>query len=159
GPAPRRREPALRGRCRRGARPDAARRARPHGRARGRGTGPRARLPRPDRARAARPGGGVKAWLLARKDLQVYFRDRVAVLLGFGLPVALCTVFAGAMGAIGGSGSMGRILVVVEDADRSDASRDLVASLEKCDGLRLDVLTGDELGAGKHARDPVAEGD
>ena len=47
----------------------------------------------------------MKAWVLAKKDLSVYFRDRIAVLLGFGLPVVLCTVFAGAMGAIGGSRS------------------------------------------------------
>ena len=101
----------------------------------------------------------MKAWLLAKKDLSVYFSDRIAVLLGFGLPIALCTVFAGAMGAIGGDGKVGRIELVVEDLDQSASSRALVAELEKSDGLRLDVLSAEELAEGDSARERVAEGD
>lgn len=93
---------------------------------------------------------------MAGKDLRVYFRDKVAVLLGFGLPIALCTVFAGAMGAIGGSDSIGRIELVIEDADGSEASRALLAELRKSEGLRLDVL---EAGSQDSARSRVAEGD
>jgi ABC-2 type transport system permease protein len=98
----------------------------------------------------------VKAWVLAQKDLRVYFRDRIAVLLGFGLPLVLCTVFAGAMGAIGGGRSVGRIELVVEDADKSDASRKLVAELQKSKGLRLDILAADTQDT---ARGRVADGD
>ena len=98
----------------------------------------------------------MRAWVLARKDLQVYFRDRVAVLLGFGLPIALATVFAGAMGAIGGGDSVGRVELVVEDRDQSDASRALVEELGRSDGLRLDVL---EPGSADTARERVASGD
>jgi len=98
--------------------------------------------------------------VLARKDLRVYFRDRVAVLLGFGLPIALCTVFAGAMGAIGGDDSVGRIELVLEDLDQSDASRALVAELGAAKGLRLDVLEAPaEGGEPETARARVAEGD
>lgn len=99
----------------------------------------------------------MKALVLARKDLRVYFRDRAAVLLGFGLPIVLCAVFGGAMGAIGGGAdSVGRIELVVEDADASDASRALVEELRASDGLRLDLLAADEEDT---ARDRVAEGD
>jgi ABC-2 type transport system permease protein len=99
----------------------------------------------------------MKAWVLAQKDLRVYFRDRVAVLLGFGLPIVLCTVFAGAMGAIGGGGrKVGRIELVLEDADQSAASRELVAELGKSKGLKLDLV---EPGATKGAREHVAEGE
>jgi ABC-2 type transport system permease protein len=98
----------------------------------------------------------MKAWVLAKKDLSVYFRDRIAVLLGFGLPVVLCTVFAGAMGAIGGGGSVGRIELVIEDADRSAASRKLLAELADSKGLRLDVLAAESQDT---ARGRVAEGD
>ena len=97
----------------------------------------------------------MKAWLLAKKDLQVYFKDRVAVLLGFGLPIALCTVFAGAMGAIGGGDSVGRIEFVIEDADGSDASRELLAELAKSDGLKLDVLTAEDKAGGESAKGVV----
>ena len=97
----------------------------------------------------------MKTWVLAQKDLRVYFRDRIGVLLGFGLPIALCTVFAGAMGAIGGGDGVGRIELVVEDGDRSEASREFLAELAKADGLRLDVLASDTQDT---ARQRVAEG-
>jgi ABC-2 type transport system permease protein len=102
----------------------------------------------------------MKAWVLARKDLKVYFRDRAAVALGFGLPIALCTVFGGAMGAIGGGDSIGRVELVLEDLDRSEASRALIAELERTDGLRLDVLASEGAQASTDgARERVLEGD
>jgi len=101
----------------------------------------------------------VKAWLMAQKDLRVYFLDRVAVLLGFGLPIALCTVFGFAMGAFSGGGSVGRIELVVEDADRSAGSRALIERLRESDGLRLDLLSEEDLAGGASARGRVAEGD
>jgi ABC-2 type transport system permease protein len=85
----------------------------------------------------------VKAWVLAQKDLRVYFRDRAAVLLGFGLPIVLCTVFGAAMGAIGGGGGAGRVELVVEDRDRSPAAERLLAELAASDGLRLDRIAAD----------------
>jgi len=75
--------------------------------------------------------------LLARKDLRVYFRDRAAVLLGYGLPIALATVFGGAMGAIGGDDTMGRVTLVVQDDDHSAASARLLQELEASQGLRI----------------------
>lgn len=101
----------------------------------------------------------MKAWLMAQKDLRVYFLDRVAVLLGFGLPIALCTVFGFAMGAFSGGGSVGRIELVVEDADGSAGSRALIERLRESDGLRLDVLSEEDLAGGVSARGRVAEGD
>jgi ABC-2 type transport system permease protein len=100
----------------------------------------------------------VRVLVLAGKDLRVYFRDRAAVLLGFGLPIVLCTVFGAAMGAIGGGGrAVGRIELVVEDADASDASRALIEALRASDGLRIDLLDADD--GDDTARARVAEGD
>jgi hypothetical protein len=100
----------------------------------------------------------VRVLVLAGKDLRVYFRDRAAVLLGFGLPIVLCTVFGAAMGAIGGGGrAVGRIELVVEDADTSDASRALIEALRASDGLRIDLLDADD--GDDTARARVAEGD
>ena len=98
----------------------------------------------------------MKAWLLAQKDLRIYFRDRAGVALGFGLPIALCTVFGAAMGAMGGGDGAGRVEFVVEDQDRSEASRALLEELGKTDGLRLKTI---EEGSADTARGEVAEGD
>lgn len=104
----------------------------------------------------------MKAWVMAQKDLRVFFRDRAAVALGFGLPILLCTVFATAMGAIGGGAdSVGRVELVLEDADQSEASRALVAELESSQGLRVDKLSIDiaDAESADTARSRVAEGD
>jgi ABC-2 type transport system permease protein len=98
----------------------------------------------------------VKAWLLAKKDLSIYFRDRAGVGLGFGLPIALCTVFGAAMGAMGGGDGAGRVEFVVEDQDRSEESRALLAELGKTDGLRLETIEAESKDS---ARAKVAEGD
>ena len=105
----------------------------------------------------------MKAWLMAKKDLTVFFRDRLGVLLGFGLPIVLATVFGAAMGAFQGDGeTMGQVSLYVEDRDDTDASRALVAALKEADGLRIreiDVAVDvDEDGAGS-ARAHVADGD
>lgn len=98
----------------------------------------------------------MKAWLLAKKDLTIYFRDRAGVALGFGLPIALCTVFGAAMGAMGGGDGAGRVEFVVEDQDRSAESRALLAELAKTEGLRLVTIAE---GSADTARGEVAEGD
>ena len=86
----------------------------------------------------------MNAWRLAQKDLAVYFRDRAGVLLGFGLPVVLATVFGMAMGAVGGGGGMPRAELAVEDRDRSEASRALIAELQGSRALRVALVATDE---------------
>ncbi len=99
----------------------------------------------------------MKAWTLARKDLRIYTRDRAGMLLGLGLPIVLATVFGAAMGSMGGGDSIGRVELVVEDRDRSAASRALVEALGRSKGLRLDVL--DPAASDDSARERVAAGD
>lgn len=78
------------------------------------------------------------AWVLTRKDLKLYFRDRTALLLSLLLPIFLATIFGSAMGAMGGGDEgLSRVKLLVEDLDQSDESRALVSALEKSDGLRI----------------------
>jgi ABC-2 type transport system permease protein len=70
--------------------------------------------------------------LLVGNDLRLFFRDRVAVLLGFALPIALVGIFGFVMGAIGGGGGDGGVQAVdvaVADEDGSPASAAFVAAL------------------------------
>ena len=47
------------------------------------------------------------SWLLAKKDLRCYFRDRGALVVGFLVPIALVTVFGWVMTSMsGGPGAM-----------------------------------------------------
>ena len=73
------------------------------------------------------PGVWSAAWLLARKDLRQYFRDKVGMALGFLLPLALVSIFGFIMGHTGGGGgAMPRVELAVVDLDRSAESSRLV---------------------------------
>jgi len=78
------------------------------------------------------------AWLLALNDLRLFFRDRVAVLLGFALPIALVGIFGFVMGAMGGGGGDGleAIDVPVLDEDGSPASAAFVHALQSSETIR-----------------------
>lgn len=91
---------------------------------------------------------------LARKDLALFFRDRVALLLALVLPIALATVFGSAMSSMsgGGGGDAPRIEILFQDDDDSEASRAILAGLESSRGLRPVVVADD-------AREQVANGD
>ncbi len=100
----------------------------------------------------------MNALILARKDLTLFVRDRVGLLLGLGLPLVLATVFGAAMGSFAGEGGgpMPRAKLYVEDLDRSPASRELVAELEASEGLRVrQVEPADD----EDGRAHVADGD
>lgn len=78
------------------------------------------------------------AWLVARNDLRLYFRDRTAVLLGFALPAALVAIFGFVMlQAFGGGGSMGRTELWYADLDRTPASAAFVESLRAAPSIHL----------------------
>lgn len=77
------------------------------------------------------------AWILARKDLTLFFRDRTGLLLSLALPIFLATIFGAAMGGMSGS-SQSRVKLLVEDLDRSDVSGALLAELEASPGLRVE---------------------
>ena len=79
------------------------------------------------------------AWVLARKDLRCLLRDRAGLLLTLLLPIFLATIFAAAMGGMGGDGDgVGKVKFLVEDLDGSESSRELVAALAASDGLALE---------------------
>lgn len=85
------------------------------------------------------------ALTVARKDLQLFLRDRTALVLTFALPLVLATIFGAAMGSMGSAEGMGRITLLVEDLDASTKSRALVDEITQSAGLevrpRSDVRT------------------
>jgi ABC-2 type transport system permease protein len=81
------------------------------------------------------------AWIFARKDLRLYFRDRTALAMSVALPIVLAAIFGAAMGAMGGGNSIGKVKLAVEDLDQSARSKELVEKLKQTDGLRIDEKT------------------
>lgn len=79
------------------------------------------------------------AWLIAKKDLRGYFRDRPALILGFMVPLALVTVFGWLMGGMSGGskGGMPRIEIHVVDEDQTESSRNIVDQLRNSEMLKV----------------------
>jgi ABC-2 type transport system permease protein len=100
------------------------------------------------------------AWLLAKKDLRCYFRDRGALAVGFLVPIALVTVFGWIMTSIaGGSGGMPQATLYVVDEAGSDESRALVDRLSKSNMLRIEPKVTAEPLTRADVEKKVADGD
>lgn len=73
---------------------------------------------------------------LVTKDFRVFWKDRVAVVLSFLVPMALITIFGLVFGGSGGSGPAGIRILVVDEA-RNETSADLVEILKGEDTFRI----------------------
>ena len=100
------------------------------------------------------------AALLAGKDLRLYLRDRVGLLLGFALPIALVAVFGFIMGRVGGGGGdLPAVPIAVLDEDGTARSAAFVAAL-RADGLVDPRLpAADETWTDEVLRAELREGD
>ncbi len=76
---------------------------------------------------------------LVRKDLQIFFGDRRAVILTLAVPIAIASFFGAIFSGAGGGGSSepARIAVMVVDDDQSAISKAIVAGLEKDSALKV----------------------
>lgn len=80
------------------------------------------------------------AWTVAAKDLRLFLRDRVALLMSFALPIVLATVFGAAMTSMmGGGDGAARVAVGFEDLDGSPESRALLAELQGQASLKVEL--------------------
>ena len=76
---------------------------------------------------------------LVRKDLQIFFGDRRAVILTLAVPIAIASFFGAIFSGAGGGGNSeaAKIPVMVVDDDRSAISKAIVAGMEKDSALRI----------------------
>jgi ABC-2 type transport system permease protein len=91
--------------------------------------------------------------VLVRKDLQLFFNDRRAVILSFAVPLVLASFFAIIFGGgPGGGGGGSRLAIWVADLDDSELSRRIVEAISEDESLDVEPGTADE------ARDRVRRG-
>lgn len=89
---------------------------------------------------------------LVRKDLQLFFSDKRAVLMGLVVPIVLASFLGYLFGGNRSAPEIGKIPVLVIDQDNSEVSRAIVAQLNSEKNLEVKPS---ELGA---AREQVREG-
>lgn len=91
--------------------------------------------------------------VLVRKDLQLFFHDRRAVILSFAVPLLLASFFAVIFGGgAGGGGAAARLTVWVADGDGSALSRRIVEAMNQDESLFL------MQGMAEEVRDEVRRG-
>ena len=78
-------------------------------------------------------------WCLAMKDLRLLVRDRAGFFFAFFFPLIYATFF-GTILSGGGQGGSHAMQVAFVDEDRTNQSRDFIASLGTSPSIRPDVM-------------------
>lgn len=98
--------------------------------------------------------------LLAGKDMLIYFKDPVGLIVGFLLPIALVTVFGLLMKyAFGGSGGTPKVTMHVVDLDRTDSSAALIKSLAGGGLLNVKTFAAEQPESEQALRNLITDGD
>jgi ABC-2 type transport system permease protein len=86
----------------------------------------------------------ISFWALVRKDLQLFFHDRRAVVVSLLVPIVCGSFFGYLFGGQGGKMETSRMPVMYVDQDGSDISRELQARLSADKSLEVRPSTLDE---------------
>jgi ABC-2 type transport system permease protein len=81
---------------------------------------------------------------LVRKDLQLFFGDRRAVILSFAIPIAIASFFGSIFRGSGGDSEPAKIPVAVVDQDGSAISKAIVAGIQNDKNLATSMSSLDE---------------
>ena len=93
---------------------------------------------------------------MVRKDLQLFFSDRRAVIMSFAVPIAIASFFGSIFSGPSRDAEAARIPVAIVDQDDSAISRGIVASAQADKTFTLSVMTAPA--AADVARDQVRRG-
>ncbi len=80
----------------------------------------------------------MKVLSIAWKDMQIFFKDRGAVLQLFLLPLVFVVAFTGALGAIGKGEEDARIPLPVVDLDGGESAQTLLNNIDAAGGVRVE---------------------
>jgi ABC-2 type transport system permease protein len=81
---------------------------------------------------------------MVRKDLQLFFADRRAVIMSFIVPIAIASFFGSVFSGPGKNADAARIPVAIVDQDGSLISKDIVAGAQTDKNFALSLLTADD---------------
>jgi ABC-2 type transport system permease protein len=81
---------------------------------------------------------------LVRKDLQLFFVDRRALLMSFAIPIAIGSFFGYVLGGAGDQANQSKIAVLVVDQDHSAISSEIVKGLSQEKALEVKASTPED---------------
>jgi len=80
---------------------------------------------------------------LVRKDLQLFFGDRRAVILSFAIPIAIASFFGSIFRGSSGDNEPAKIPVMIIDQDGSAVSKEIVAGMQRDKAVAITTTTLD----------------
>ena len=86
----------------------------------------------------------MNALNIALKDLQIFIKDRGAVVQLFLLPLIFIVIFSGALASVGGEDQDARIPLPVVDLDGDQAAQTLLDNLDAAGGVRVERYEQEE---------------
>jgi ABC-2 type transport system permease protein len=89
----------------------------------------------------------MNALNIALKDLQIFVRDRGAVVQLFLLPLVFIVVFSGALATVGGESEDARIPLPIVDLDGGPAAQALLQNLDAAGGVRVERYAQEQANA------------
>ncbi len=89
---------------------------------------------------------------MVKKDLQLFFSDRKAVIMSFAVPIAIASFFGAVFGGVSNAGEPTRIPIMVADQDKGVISTSIVTTISADKALRVALTTPDSV------RDAVRNG-
>jgi ABC-2 type transport system permease protein len=85
---------------------------------------------------------------LVRKDLQLFFSDRRAVIVAFAVPIAIGAFIGSITDASSRNGELPRVKIAIVDEDRSVISKAVVAGAQTDSNLTVTLTSADDAKAG-----------
>jgi ABC-2 type transport system permease protein len=81
---------------------------------------------------------------LVRKDLQLFFVDRRALLMSFAIPIAIGSFFGYVLGGAGNQANQSKVVVLTVDQDRSAVSNEIIKNLAQEKALDVKPSTPED---------------
>jgi ABC-2 type transport system permease protein len=95
----------------------------------------------------------IQILAMVRKDLQVHYSDRRAVIMSFVAPIAIASFLGAITGGSGNSGEPAKIPIAIVDQDGSEVSKAVLLSAQEDKNLQVTTPSADD------AREAVKKGD
>jgi ABC-2 type transport system permease protein len=94
----------------------------------------------------------IPLWAMVRKDLQIFFSDRRAVIMSFAVPIAIASFFGSIFSGPSRNTEPAKISIIVVDQDQGTISKSITDGLQHDKNFKVTTTTVEE------ARDTVRRG-
>src|SRR2546425_6348506 len=83
----------------------------------------------------------IPLWAMVRKDLQIFFSDRRAVIMSFAVPIAIASFFGSIFSGPSRNTEPAKISIIVVDQDQGTISKSITDGLQHDKNFKVTTTT------------------